>query len=337
MVLRERSVPVAADLAGPADALSGKARVWFGLSLALVAANLRPAITSLPPLLPEISHAYRLGPVTSSLLVAIPVLLLGVGSPLAAALARRFGLTRAMDAGLLLISSGVAARSLSVSAMFPGTAVAALGIAVVAVLLPAWIAWRDPLSVGIWTSVYALAMAFGASLAPALTGLLATLGVPLRLSLILWALLPIAALAVQVAVRGGPPSDGPHLAVGMPRSRVFSAPVVALTGFFLLQALLFFSIVTWLPVYVVPRRVRRQRGCDAGDLQWGGHGRCLVRATPRQTGVCASAVGPWSVRLRDGGFRAAGPRRPAVGGRCVPRPRARWSVSLGAGADRVQG
>ena len=250
VVLRERSVPVTAELAGPTDVLSGKARVWFGLSLALVAGNLRPAITSLPPLLPEISHAYRLGPLTSSLLVAIPVLLLGVGSPLASLLARRFGLTRAMDAGLLLISGGVAARSISVSAMFPGTAVAALGIAVVAVLLPAWIAWRDARSVGIWTSVYALAMALGASIAPAMTGLLATRGVPLRLSLILWALLPMAAIAVRVAVRGGSSPGDSHPAIHVPRLwLVLRGPVIPLTGFFLLQALLFFSIVTWLPVY----------------------------------------------------------------------------------------
>jgi CP family cyanate transporter-like MFS transporter len=221
----------------------------FAAVLGLTAMNLRPAITSLPPLMPEVTRAYGLSAAAGSVLIALPVFVLGAGTPLGPMLARRLGGARAVALALLLISFGVAIRSVSVAAMFPGTAVAAIGITIIAVLLPGIVKSRGQSLAGLWTAVYGLSMALGAALAPAASGLLDRAGVPLKQSLLIWAVLPLAACwcwLATVTVEDTEPPRGRGLAwLVLARS----PHAWGLTVFFALQAMLFFLVVTWLPQF----------------------------------------------------------------------------------------
>lgn len=225
----------------------------FALLLVLAAMNLRPAITGLSPLLPEIEAAYGLTPPSAVLLVAVPVLVLGLGAPLAPWLARRVGQTRAVLVGLVVLSVGLLVRSLWGPALFPATVLAAVGITVVAVALPAVVKSYDPARQGHWTAVYGFAMAVGAGVAPAVTAFLERAGVPVRASVGAWALLAAVGVVAWLLPRwtreheAGAVDAAPSGSGGFGALRTTAGRSLAL--YFGLQAFLFFVVVTYLPQF----------------------------------------------------------------------------------------
>lgn len=226
-----------------------RAPAGFAVLLVLAALNLRPAITSLSPLLPEVEASYGLVAPRAVLLVALPVLVLGLGAPLAPWLARTLGQSRAVLVGLLVLTLGLLLRSLWAPALFPATVLAAVGITVVAVALPAVVKAHDPDRQGHWTAVYVLAMGFGSAVAPAVTALLERLDVPVRQSLGLWALLAgVAVLAWSTPRRTAEEDRGARSSGGGFRV-LASGPARALAAYFGLQTFVFFLIVTYLPHY----------------------------------------------------------------------------------------
>jgi len=75
-----------------------------------IAFNLRAAITSLPPLFPELSTRLHLAPAAVSALAALPVLAFGVFSGVAAPLSRRFGEERVLGGAVGLLAAGLILR-----------------------------------------------------------------------------------------------------------------------------------------------------------------------------------------------------------------------------------
>ncbi len=75
----------------------------------VLAFNLRAAITSPPPLFPELSSSLHLSSAALAALAATPVLCFGVFSGVAAPLSRRYGEERVLLAALVLLSVGLLA------------------------------------------------------------------------------------------------------------------------------------------------------------------------------------------------------------------------------------
>src|SRR6516165_4259196 len=93
--------------------------------LLALAFNLRAAITSLPPVFPELESALHLPSAAIAALAAVPVLCFAVFSPVAAPLSRRFGEERVLLAAPVLLAVGLLARGALPSVLlFPGTVVA---------------------------------------------------------------------------------------------------------------------------------------------------------------------------------------------------------------------
>lgn len=93
--------------------------------------------TGAAPLLDAIRSDYGLTTAQTGLLTTLPLLAFGLVSPLAAGVARRFGMERSLLLAMLLICAGIALRSLpSAALLFIGTAVIGCGIALGNVLLP---------------------------------------------------------------------------------------------------------------------------------------------------------------------------------------------------------
>lgn len=93
--------------------------------------------TGAAPLLDAIRSDYGLTTAQTGLLTTLPLLAFGLVSPLAARVARRFGMERSLLLAMLLICAGIALRSLpSAALLFIGTAVIGCGIALGNVLLP---------------------------------------------------------------------------------------------------------------------------------------------------------------------------------------------------------
>ena len=142
-------------------------RPWLLLlGLVLVALNLRPALSSLAPLLNTVREHTGLSAAAAGLLTTLPVLCLGLFAPLAPRLARRLGAERAVLAILLLLAAGIVLRSLfPVAGLFLGSLVAGASIGIIGVLLPGIVKRDFPHIAGIMTGVYTMALCLGAALA----------------------------------------------------------------------------------------------------------------------------------------------------------------------------
>jgi CP family cyanate transporter-like MFS transporter len=221
--------------------------------LVLVALNLRPAIASVPPVLPDIQHDLGLSGTGAGVLTALPVLCLGLFAPAAAWLASRFGVDRVVAWALVVLGAGTLARALGGAAvLFAATFLAGIGLAVGGALLPGIVKAHFPADrAATVTGLYTTGLAGGALLAAALTVPLRNLfGGSWAPALAVWALPAAAALLVwrQVAAPGRPAAEPAAAAGGgLPWRSGLAWRVTLYTG---LQSLLFYAALTWLsPLY----------------------------------------------------------------------------------------
>ena len=230
------------------------------VAVAAAGLNLRTAITSLPPIFPDLQTSLHLSSATLSLLAATPVICFGVVSAFTAWLNRRYGEEMILLVALILLTAGLLLRGVAPGVMlFPGTALAASAIAVLNVLLSSMAKRRWPERAGLLIGIYLTMLSAGAILASLLSvPLYRSSGGSVRLALGVWA--APAALAVllwlpQLRYRTG--GRAPAAADGtVPRT---PAPARAgvkvyryaltwqVTAFMGLQSLLYYAALSWLP------------------------------------------------------------------------------------------
>ena len=146
-------------------------RPWLLLlGLILVALNLRPALSSMAPLLSDVSQNLGLSAAKAGLLTTLPVLCLGLFAPLAPLLARRFGAERVVLGILLTLALGIVLRSsLGEFGVFAGSILAGASIGVIGVLLPGIVKRDFARHAGTMTGVYTMALCLGAAMAAGAT------------------------------------------------------------------------------------------------------------------------------------------------------------------------
>ena len=145
-------------------------RAFLIISLVLVALNLRPALSSVAPVLPEIMRDTGLSAVGAGLLTTAPVLCLGLFGPLAPVAARRVSSERVVFLFLAVLAGGLLLRGLgTVPALMVSSGLVGIAIGIVNVLLPALIKKDFPESPAFMTGVYTMALSAGAALASGLT------------------------------------------------------------------------------------------------------------------------------------------------------------------------
>ncbi|MGY0055849.1 CynX/NimT family MFS transporter [Streptomyces sp. LZ34] len=233
-------------------------RILAVVALVSAAVNLRPAVTSLGPVLEEARDALGMNATVAGLLTSVPAVcfaLVGFGAP---RLARRYGSHGVIAAGLTAITTGLALRSFAADTVLFVTlsALALAGIAVVNVLLPVVVKQRFPDRVGAMTGLYAMALNLGASTAAAVTVPLARMsGGGWRVGLGAWAALAAVAVPAWVALardRTGSAARTPEAGSAAPDSPP-AVPLTrqptawALAAYFGLQATAAYVIIGWLP------------------------------------------------------------------------------------------
>ncbi|MCU1749955.1 CynX/NimT family MFS transporter [Pseudomonas sp. 6D_7.1_Bac1] len=146
-------------------------RPWLLLlGLILVALNLRPALSSMAPLLSDVSKSLGLSAAQAGLLTTLPVLCLGLFAPLAPVLARRFGAERVVLGILLMLAGGIVLRSsFGDIGLFAGSILAGASIGVIGVLLPGIVKRDFAKHAGTMTGVYTMALCLGAAMAAGAT------------------------------------------------------------------------------------------------------------------------------------------------------------------------
>ena len=149
---------------------SRAAQIWLGLSLMLIAFNLRPMFASLSVLLPELLVQTSLTSTQAGYLTTLPVLCLGLFAPLAPKISRRVGPERTLLIVLLFLTVGTALRGMGdMYSLFAGSALAGAAIATANVLLPSVVKRDFPQHAALMTGLYTMALCGGAATAAALT------------------------------------------------------------------------------------------------------------------------------------------------------------------------
>ncbi len=253
----------------------------------VLAINMRAAITSLPPIFPELHGALHLSAASQSVLAAIPVLCFGLFSGIAAPLSRAFGEERVLGVALVLLAAGLVVRGAAPSALLlPGTVIAGSAIALMNVLLPSLVKRRRPERAGLLIGLYLMSLSTGAIVA-------SLIAVPVyqaaggsaavRLSLGMWALPALIAAAVwlpqlryrtepglvepavaepaaaePVAGEAGAGGSGAAGGAGRRRSVLARTPLAwQVTAFMGLQSLTYYATLSWFPT------IFRDRGMSA--------------------------------------------------------------------------
>jgi MFS transporter, CP family, cyanate transporter len=234
--------------------------------------NLRGAITSLPPVFPELQASLGLSSATISVLAATPVICFGVVSGFAASLARRAGEERVLLVASIVLVAGLVARGAAPSALlFPGTILCSGAIAVMNVLLSSLIKRRWPERAGFLIGLYITALSAGAIVASlvsvplwqdtggsvALT--LGWLAAPAALAVLLW--LPQATAGSRPRATAGAPGTAPARPARVAVHRY--AITWHVTIFMGMQSLLYYATLSWLPTML---RDRGESAAAAGDL-----------------------------------------------------------------------
>jgi CP family cyanate transporter-like MFS transporter len=138
-------------------------RALLVIGVAALGFNLRGAITSLPPVFPELQDGLGLSTATISVLAATPVLCFAVFSAFAAWLSRRLGEERVLLAAIAALAAGLLLRGAAPEELlFPGTVLAAAAIAIMNVLLSSLIKRRWPERAGFLIGLYITALSVGA-------------------------------------------------------------------------------------------------------------------------------------------------------------------------------
>lgn len=216
------------------------------VAVAIVAFNLRPAITSVAPVLTEVQRTTGLSAAGAGLLTTLPVLAFGACASLAPVLGRRIGIEATLVGAIGMLVVGVLVRSAPATApLFGGTVLVGVGIALGNVLVPALIKRDFPLNPRLATGIYSVALTGGGALAAGVTVPMAQATGGWRDGLALWAAPAGLCLVVWTTrLRDAHHDIGPvHVSAGLWRDGL----AWQVTCFMGLQSFGFYSMVAWLP------------------------------------------------------------------------------------------
>ncbi|MCG7598624.1 MFS transporter [Halomonas sp. McH1-25] len=253
----------------------------------LVALNLRPALSSMAPMLVRIQQDIGLSAMAIGALTTLPVLCLGVFAPLAPWLTQRLGAERTLSVALLLLGCALVLRANSQPfLLYTGTLLVGAAIGIAGTLLPALVKRELPQGADIVTGVYTMALCLGGSLGAGLSVPLANWLGSWQLGLGSWALLALLALlAWRLRMPHPRPNRSTTTTPNMPKVHLLRNPLAwQVTGYMGSQSALAYIVFGWLPVLL------QRRGLGEAEAGW------LLAASVM--GQLITALGaPWLARL----------------------------------------
>ncbi|MCE8010825.1 MFS transporter [Billgrantia desiderata] len=246
----------------------------FLFLMVLVGLNLRPALSSLAPLLVRVQADTGLTPLAIGALTTLPVLCLGIFAPLAPWLAKRAGPENTLALALGVLIAGLLLRGLpALPLLFLGT------------LLPALVKRELPGGADLMTGVYTMALCLGGALGAGLSIPLADMLGGWRFSLMSWGLLALLALVAWQTLMPRAPHSQVATATGGSMRELLGQPlawqVMILMG---TQSSLAYIVFGWLPTLL------QARGYSEAEAGWMMGASVMVQLI--------SALGaPWLARL----------------------------------------
>lgn len=225
--------------------------ILLGLGIMLVAFNMRPALTTVGPLLERIRGETGLTAAGAALLTTLPVLCIGLACTLGPLVMRRLGADRGVLLAVAIVAVGSGLRGFGgILPLFLGACLAAFGIGLSGVLLPGLVKRDFPNRTGLLTGLYTMVLCLGAAAG-------AGLSVPLAEPLGGWpaALAVWAVPALLATLAWAPFAQAPTAQAGAARRGSLWRDRLAwqVTGFMGLQSSLAYIMFGWLPLVLHDR------------------------------------------------------------------------------------
>lgn len=219
------------------------------LAIFLVSINLRPAVTSVGPILSTISDSLGVTSTQMSLLTSVPVFCMGLFAPLSVPIQKNFGYKWSIAALTLLIGIATAARisfssyiALVVTSFFAGFA-----IAIISPIINAYIKEKFPTKLEPVIGVYSFAIGFGATISSGFTGIFyESFGGNWALALGVWGILAVVAMLCWIMTVDSAKLEQQLQVAEQTRNPWKSKLAWIIMIYFGLQTSLFFSLTTWL-------------------------------------------------------------------------------------------
>ncbi|MFC6357335.1 MFS transporter [Luethyella okanaganae] len=249
--------------------------LWAGRTLALlgilfVAANLRTAVAALSPIVPEIGADIPLSAAALGVLGMLPPVCFAVFGIFSPVFTRRFGLEAVLIVALGAILVGHVLRGAAggLPWLLIGSAVTFAGLGVVNVLLPPLVKKYFPDRVGLMTTLYATMLSISAFVPP-LVAVPVAEAAGWRVSLAMWAIVGLVALAPWVALaichRTGEKSELPEEAEPALIGKVWHSSIGwSLAIVFAVSSINAYAMFAWLPMLLTDSA--EQTPAQAGAL-----------------------------------------------------------------------
>ncbi|MBD8036012.1 MFS transporter [Solibacillus sp. A46] len=220
------------------------------LAIFLVSINLRPAVTSVGPILSTIRESLHVSSTQMSLLTSIPVFCMGLFAPLAVPIQKKYGYRLSITLLTALIGLATVTRIFfsSYSALIITSFLAGFAISIISPIINAYIKQRFPTRMEPVIGVYSFATGFGAAISAGFTGIFyKSFNGNWALSLGIWGLLAIVAMICWFGfVKDAPMRKSSTEQTDLARNPWKNKLAWTILIYFGLQTSLFFSLTTWL-------------------------------------------------------------------------------------------
>lgn len=262
--------------------LNNAPQVLLVVGIIFVAINLRPALAGVGPLVGLIRESTGLSNSMLGLLTSLPLIAFGVVSNFTSLFTKRFGISGTLAGALILLAIGIIIRSLpSIAALYAGTAILGVAIALGNVLIPGLVKRNFPHKSGKITSLYSSVLGIGAALAAGISLPLAVdLNLGWRGSLGVWAVLAIISFFVWLPQLWRIKKVNNNRSFRVAMKNLGSSKLAWKVALFMgLQSFAFYVILAWLPEII------QARGFDSVYGGW-------MLSLSQATGVLGSLLVP---------------------------------------------
>ncbi|UOQ84225.1 CynX/NimT family MFS transporter [Gracilibacillus salinarum] len=223
--------------------------ILFITGIILLAFNLRPAITSVGPIIGIIREDLAISNWSAGFLTSLPLIAFAIMSPLAPRIANRTSNEKALLYGLFVLLAGILIRSTSsIVLLFAGTVLIGVGIAIINVILPSLIKSNFPNKIGLMTGVYTTSMSVVAATASGLSVPLTTsLDLGWKWSLASWSILAVVGIITWTFAMNKSPVKHEQELYEPSTTKLLRSPVAwQVTLFMGSQSFLFYVTISWL-------------------------------------------------------------------------------------------
>ncbi|CAM3378530.1 CynX/NimT family MFS transporter [Tsukamurella hominis] len=228
-------------------------RLLVLLAIVLFALTLRTAVTSLTPLLAQISEDLHFGATIIGVFGMLPTAMFAAAGIVTPFLTSRIGLERTTLVAVAATAIGIGVRSLmgGTLGLLAFSCLALIGMGVGNVVLPPLVKRYFSDNVAVLSTAYLTCVQLG-TMVPALAAVPVADAYGWRVSLAVWAIIPIAAflpwLGIVLARRGHDVEDVTGEAPSEPTGRIWRSPLAwGAAAMFGMTSLNTYAMFTWIP------------------------------------------------------------------------------------------